>query len=191
MKRKTETYKTGEKALSQTQQKRLLEATHKIRDYTLLTLALALGTRRADIVRLQWDNIDEEERSVTYEEKKKGNKLHTAYVSTHTIQILRRWREFSGGQYVFPGEWSNQHLCSKTAYNIFNIALKQAGIIKEGEAHPFHALRATCIKNCRKAGWTTGQISTHVNDSKEVIEKHYEAPSRGEMQEIAENAKIA
>lgn len=174
-------YRTGEKALTPKQQELLIAASSSYREEVLFKLAMALGARRADIIRLRWDNIDLEQRSVTYLEAKKGESTHIAYLPESVIQILKRWRENTQGPYVFPGT-SDGHIASKTAYNVFNRAMERAGL---PTPWPFHALRATCIKNCQRAKWSPEETARHVNDSLTVIQEHYTTPSPEERKATA------
>lgn len=185
MKPKNQRYKTGEKALSPKQQEEVIAVLESYRDEVLIKLTLSLGCRRADIVRIEWSNVLFDENTIHYHERKKGDKLHTAFVSTEIMQMLKRHRRISTGRWLFPGERCNEHLSGRTAYNILSRAMKKAGLIKEDGCHPFHALRATCIKNSQRAGWSQQTTASHVNDDVRVIEKHYKVPSLSERKQAA------
>lgn len=179
-------YKTGEKALTPKQQEALIAASSSYLEEIFFKVELALGCRRADIIRLRWDNINLAERSITYLEAKKGDSTHTAYVSDNLITLLKRWRENTPGPYLFPGN-SEGHISSKTAYNIFNRAMKRAGL---PTPWPYHALRATAIKNCQRAGWSPEETASLVNDSLTVIQQHYTVPSMEERRAVAQEKPI-
>lgn len=186
-------YKTGEKSLTPKQIEKLIAALDSYRDETLIKLELALGCRRSDIVRIEWTHTNEESKSITYHEQKKGDRLHTAFVSDTIIQMLKRYRNLSQGKYLFPAikrDNSKGHLSDRTAYDIFNRAMKRAGIIQKNQCWPFHALRATCIKKCQSVGWSAEQTAAHVNDSVRVIQEHYTTPSLFERAKVAEENPI-
>ncbi len=184
-------YKTGEKALTPKQQGKLIIALESYRDEVLIKLEFALGCRRADIVRIEWANVNEEDNGITYHEKKKGDRLHTAFVSDDIIQMLKRHRGLSTGKFIFPGIKDRKgHLADRTAYDIFNRAMKRAEIITAQQTWPFHALRATCIKNCQRAGWSAEQTAAHVNDTVRAIQEHYTTPSMFEMAQVAKEKPI-
>lgn len=161
------------------------------RDEVLIKLELSLGARRSDIVRIEWGNVNEEDNGINYLEKKKGDGMHTAFVSNEIIQMLKRHRTLSTGKYIFPGIKDRKgHLSDRTAYDIFNRAMKRAGIIGPRQTWPFHALRATCIKNCQRAGWSAEQTAAHVNDTVRVIQEHYTTPSMFERAQVAKEKPI-
>lgn len=186
-------YKTGEKSLTPKQEEKLIKALDSYRDETLIKLELALGCRRSDIVRIEWANVNETDNGITYHEQKKGDRLHTAFVSDDIIQMLKRYRNLSQGKYLFPAikkDNAKGHLSDRTAYDIFNRGMKRAGIIGPNQCHPFHALRATCIKKCQRVGWTAEQTARHVNDSVRVIQEHYTTPSMAERAQVAKENPI-
>jgi integrase len=55
---------------------------------------------------------------------------------------------------------------------------------------PFHALRATCIKFCQRAGWRVEEVAKLTGDTIAVIQEHYSTPSESEMQEAIEKKAI-
>lgn len=179
-------YRTGEKALTPKDQGKLLGVIVKFFDEVLIKLTLALGCRRSDIVRIRWVNINFEEFCVSYMEKKKGNAIHTAYISKDMVLLLKKYRDIVKGPFLFPNQ-KNENKCidGKTAYNKFNRLMRKAGLIGLDDSHPFHALRSTCIKNCDRADWSKEEAAEHVNDSLEVIEYHYRTPSALERKEVA------
>ena len=179
-------YRTGEKALTPKQQELLISASSSYLEELFFKTALALGCRRADIIRLRWDNINLAERSVSYLEAKKGDSVHVAYIPESLVILLKRWRENTPGPYLFPGK-SEGHISSKTAYNIFNRAMGRAGL---PTPWPFHSLRATAIKNCQRAGWSPEATAILVNDTLQVIQQHYTIPSLEERRAIAQERPI-
>lgn len=181
-------YKSGEKSLTPKMQESLLSVISSYRDEMLIRLTLALGCRRSDIIRLEWSNIEYSENKITYHEKKKGDKLHYAFVSNDIIQRLKKYQTISTGKYVIPGRSNGGHLSSKQAYNIFNKGMRDAKLTDK--PWPFHSLRATCIKNCQKLGWTPLMTANHVNDRLSTIEEHYAVPSMSERQEAARDKPI-
>jgi len=187
---KAETYKAGEKALTPIQQKKLINSVERFRDEVLLRLALVTGARRSDIVRFEWGNVSETNFSITYLEKKKGDKPLTVFADKNIFTMLKKWREFSYGRFLFPGERGGAHLSSRTAYNILRAVMIQAGLLKKTENWPFHSLRATCIKNAQRAGWTMEETAAHVNDTIITIQKHYTVPSLPERQEVAQKKPL-
>jgi hypothetical protein len=75
---------------------------------------------------------------------------------------------------------------SRHAYNIFNQHLEKAGISKR----PFHSMRATAYKIAQERGWSPAMAADLLGDSFDVAQKHYDAPSVGEMQKAAKNMQF-
>ena len=51
-------------------------------------------------------------------------------------------------------------------------------------------MRSTFVKQAILKGWTMSQISDHIGDTQETVEKYYAVPSRGEMSEVAKNKEV-
>lgn len=185
-----ESYRSGQHSLTRDELDRVVQATDHYSDMVLLKLAVASGIRRGDIVRLRWDSVDfEHYRLSFYEQKKRRNR--SVYLSESLMRDLARLRKASSNDlYVFDGrsepKYGKGHMSDRKAYDVFNRALKKAGL----DGRPFHALRATCIKLCQLRGWTVSQSAEHVGDSIRVIEQHYMAPSDGEMRTAAREKPI-
>jgi integrase len=89
-------------------------------------------------------------------------------------------------EWLFPSpfkssRFTNAHVSSRHAYDILN---DQLDVIKIPR-RPFHSLRATCYKMCQKAGWEVRKACELLGDTQRVAEEHYNAPSTGDMKEIA------
>ena len=172
---------SGELALTRADYEKLLSACTCQEDRVLLMMAVSLGLRRSDIVRIRISNIDLESASLLYHEKKKGNRIRNVPISPKLVQELKILIK-------------NIPIAQKTvfsfkdrqAYNRFQSLCKQAGVPRR----PFHALRATCVKFCQAARWTPEQVSRLVGDSIRVIQLHYATPSIGEMSDVVKEKEI-
>jgi len=178
---------SGEKSLSAEQVHKLLDLTDTARDYALLLLAVDLGARRADLVSIEIPNINFETGAINYYENKK-RKWITRFVSPKTITALKRYlaTRKDAKRWLFPSEQTNtknKHINSKTAYNIFDKALKRIGLDKRG----IHTLRATCCKLKQTAGWTIQETAFHIDDKIDTVRKHYTTPSYSELEELAKS----
>jgi integrase len=169
-------YKTGEYALTPTEYDRLLEACSSIEDETLIKFTVATGLRRADVVRVELQNLDTDSGKVTFSEKKKGGRIRTIYVGPKLRQLLNKYlKTIPKNQKMLFG------FSERTAYNKLQRLCDIASIPKR----PFHALRATCMKRCQRAGWTPEQVVDLTGDTLRVIQEHYATPSSSEMQEVS------
>lgn len=190
MKSSKESYRTGEFALTDEETSKLLQETEDFTEHVFLKFAISTGIRRGDVVAIKWKDVELDQRRITFYEKKK-DRIKDVYVSQSLIQDLRRLKSIQKDEYyIFPGrseqKYGKGHISSRSAYNILQRNLKNAGI----EKRPFHALRATCIKMCQRRGWSEAQTAKHVGDTVRVIQEHYSTPSSGEMSAAAEQKSI-
>lgn len=182
--------KTGKHSLNFEQVKQLLSIIDNVRDEALLYLALDIGARREDIVRIKISDIDFKENLISYYQKKKGY-VHKAHIESKTNIILKKYLSTrkDNKRWLFPSGYKNStegHLSGRRAYAIYRKHLLNARIITEEENKPFHSLRSTCIKLKQKAGWIPTQTAEHIDDSLRVIESHYMTPTFDEMKKLSE-----
>ena len=183
-------YRTGRDALTDSEITLLLNHCTDLEDYTLLSLGIATGMRREDIVNVEQKDIREIQvpevsgpvLEVRYWEHKR-NRTWRGYVAGQAAQtILQLMNANRGHRWLFASPWNpKKHLSSKTAYNTFQRWLKKAKL----KPRPFHSLRATCIKQCQRKGWSIEQTMELVGDSWRTIQEHYMTPSEDELQETA------
>lgn len=171
---------SGEKALTSEQVKKLLSVIADINHRALIKLAISGGIRRSDIVSILSNNVNEQNLSVSFHQKKKKN-FHTVFVSQSVMNDLLAIMRINKSKWLFIGRKKDTHLSSRQAYNILRKYTQKAGL----PDIPFHALRATCIKICQVKGWSPMQTAKHVDDKMETIENHYLTPSIEERKETA------
>ncbi len=172
-------YKTGEFALTEKEYDAILDACDSTEDECLIKFTVATGLRRADVVRVERQNI--RNGKVTYSEKKKGGRIREIYIGPKLLQVLSKYEKTIPKEQKLLFRFSE-----RTAYNKLQHLCDIAGISRR----PFHALRATCIKRCQKAGWTPEQVVDLTGDTLRVIQEHYAVPSSGEMQEVSKQKEI-
>jgi integrase len=177
-------YRTGEYALTRKEYDKALAACQNLEDRVLIMVGCSIGLRRDDIIRLEWGNIDirdPENATVTYQEKKKGNRIRTVPIGPKLAQeltILRNTQpKTQKTVFSFKG---------RQAYNRFQKVCRIAGI----EGRPFHALRATAIKFMQAARWSPEQISEITGDTIRTIQEHYVTPSKSELAESAREREV-
>jgi integrase len=179
-------YRSGEKTLTPSQVEKLIEHITDLEDMALIQLALSTGIRREDIVKIKSRDIDLNRNTVTFYEHKK-RRTRTIPLQGRCVNTLAMWLKINRSPYLFPSRHSGKkHMSGKTAYNIFNRCLKRAGL----EKRPFHALRATTVKLCQKAGWSPEQTAEFIGDRVTTIQLHYSVPTPEEMKELAEQKPI-
>ena len=180
--------RTGEKALTEAQVKKLLRVVGRLDHEVLLRISIELGLRRADVVAIKQANIDLEGGWLSFNEKKKQSKIHRVPLSDSLAKKIEQYLHVVGkNEWLFPS-LSNQkkHIGDRTAWNILDFYLKKAKL----PPRPFHALRATCIKLCQRRGWSIEQVMKLTNDTFRTIKEHYDIPSEEEMAEAAKAKPI-
>jgi len=173
---------SGELALTRDEYEKLLSTCKSQEDRVLLMMAVSLGLRRSDIVKIRISNIDLESATLLYHEKKKGNRIRNVPLSPKLVQELRILIKS-----IPITQKTIFSFKDRQAYNRFQSLCKNAGVTQR----PFHALRATCVKFCQAAGWTPEQVSRLVGDSIRVIQLHYATPSIGEMSDVVREKEVA
>ncbi len=175
--------KSGQWALTPAEAELLFSVITHLENEALLSLAIATGMRREDIVAVKLQDLDLEAGLVRFWESKKRRSWR-AWVGGHTAKILAQHiRKLPRGTpWLFPSPWDpKEHLSSRQAYNILQKWLRKAGL----KERPFHALRATCVKVAQKRGWSIEQVMAQTGDSFRTIKEHYDTPSDDEMAQAA------
>jgi len=179
-------YTTGEKALTPEQVRVLFECkTMPLLEEGLLRLGINGGLRRGDIVEVKQADLRSEDNFLSYGERKK-KRTWQCYLTDETVKVLNQIRREYSSEWMFPGTNLKKHISSRGAYNILHRNLTRVGV----PVVPFHALRATCVKLCQRAGWTPEQTAKHIGDSIRVVQEHYATPSMLEMGEIMQTQRI-
>lgn len=198
-------YKTGEKSLVRKEAEAVIMAAKSYEDKLLVLIGFTIGPRRDDLVSIEIPNIDTKAGTLSYHEKKKGNRVKTVPMSDrliHELELYLTTHTSEGQKYLFPARQATsvkktkdpvtkeitgkervvcQHMSSKTAYNIFNGLCKLAGI---KTPIPIHAMRSTCIKLKQEEGWTIEQVAALVGDTVETVQEHYATPSAGQLAQL-------
>lgn len=175
-----ERYRSGEKALTRDEYLKILSVCDTFEDEIFIKFAVSTGLRREDFVSVKFQDIDFDNRLLSFYERKK-RRMRTIPIPADLCQLILKYKKIvpKGQDRVFP-------FSSRTAYNRLQELCKRAGIMPR----PFHSLRATCIKFCQASGWTIEQTASLVGDTIEVVQEHYMTPSFDELREIVEKKNI-
>lgn len=170
MKLKSDRYTTGQKALTESDLQKILDAVDCLEDELLIKLAVATGIRREDLMSIRIANINLEDETLTFHESKK-NRDRTIPISPSLVQLMKKfYKTIEKRELLFS-------ISGRTAYRRLNRLCRIAGIPER----PFHALRATCIKLAQARGWKMEQVASLTGDAIRTIEEHYATPSADEM----------
>jgi len=173
---------TGEQALTKEEYERLLTTADTGEKKLLLMIGAGLGLRRFDMSRIIVRNIDFENHTLVYLEKKKGDAPHTVPLPKKLEQELRIFvNDHNKGKNDRLFSVKDRQLC-----NWFYEMLQNANISKRG----IHSLRGTCVKLCQKQGWSIEQTAKLINDKVSTVQEHYSVPSASEMADCMRNKNI-
>jgi excisionase family DNA binding protein len=103
-----------ERILTDEEEVRLLGAASDRLRPILLAL-LHTGARRGEILGLTWADVDLEHRRLTFRKTKAG-KVRSVSVNSTLLEVLRRQRETTMGDLVFPGPRGQQMVSIQRAY---------------------------------------------------------------------------
>ncbi|NGX46776.1 MAG: Tyrosine recombinase XerD [Chlamydiae bacterium] len=149
--------------------------------YPIVTLAIATGMRRAEILNLTWGNVDFERSKIVLMETKNGDK-RIVPLSSHTKAILLSIREQSADVsfFVFPrqkGQKPQKPIDIRTAWEI---ALAKAEI----RDFKFHDLRHCCASYLLMNGASLAEISEVLGHRTLAMVKRYAHMSEGHAAKI-------
>jgi len=191
-------YTTGEDALRPAEWQKLIGVVDNLEDEVMLRLTVTKGFRREDIghgtikryrkrepvhitTGIKIENIDFEEKLLLYYESKK-DRYRNVPLNDEDITLINKLINSRGKQ-------KHEYLITysgRTAYRKLQEYCDKAGIRRR----PFHALRATCTKFCKTAGWSDEQVSKLTGDTIAVIQEHYRTPTTSEMAEVVMNKPV-
>ncbi|MDX8381824.1 MAG: tyrosine-type recombinase/integrase, partial [Ghiorsea sp.] len=120
-----------------------IDGTHVVKSALLLSAYVFL--RPGELRKLEWDDIDFENKKIRLpEDKMKMNEVHIVPLSSQAIAILRDVKPLTGrGRYVFPSIRTNLRPISN---NTVNVALRRLGYDKETmTAHGFRGMASTLL----------------------------------------------
>nr|HPM61103.1 tyrosine-type recombinase/integrase [Methanoregulaceae archaeon] len=82
-------YRTGEKALTRKEYDAILSVCGTLEDRVMMMLAVSLGLRRGDLVRVRVGNVDFKNHQITYLERKKGDRVRVVPLGQKLEQEIR------------------------------------------------------------------------------------------------------
>lgn len=169
-------YTVGQDSLTPLEYEKVCEACSSVEDEAMIKFAVATGLRREDLVNVERQNVNTDTGTVTFNEKKKGNRIRTTSIGPKLCNLLIKYQK------TIPKDQKKLFdFCGKTAYN----KLQSLCDIAKIRRRPFHALRSTCVKRCQASGWTPEQVCSLTGDTLRVIQEHYATPCDSEMKEVA------
>jgi len=123
----------------------------------LLMLVYSSGLRVSEVVALKKEHIDLS-RKVIYIRLGKGRKDRSTLLSQRAASFIEEYCDFYGiEKWLFPGQPPSRHLTIRSAQNIFDKAVRRAGITKK---ITIHGLRHTFATHLLESGTDIRYIQT-------------------------------
>ena len=143
--------------LSKEEISRILSMEKNPKHRLLLMLVYSSGLRVSEVVALRKEHIDIS-RKVIYIRLGKGRKDRSTLLSEKAAQFIKEYYNFFGiEKWLFPGCPSTRHLSIRSAQNIFDKAVRCAGITKK---ITIHGLRHTFATHLLESGTDIRYIQT-------------------------------
>lgn len=137
-------------------------------------LAILVGIRLNEQIRMQWADVDFEQGLLTLPQTKTGE-VQYAYLNEEAQTILRglqisHMNQGGCGPWVFPSKNPARHLDQRNFYaRVFVSAVKAAGL----EGVTWHTLRHTFASRLAMSGQTEGTIAALLRHSTTALVKRY------------------
>ena len=161
--------------------KRIIDAVDKnhsefirIRDKTIISLALSTGMRVTAIINLNIDDLNFDEKSINVIEK--GNKSRTITIGDNIIQLLKQWIVIRNEKFKNVNtnalliSQKNTRLTRQTVGDIVKKYTAEAGINKHITPHK---LRSSAATNLAAAGVSIQAIAKQLGHSNVSITQKY------------------
>jgi site-specific recombinase XerD len=122
---------------------RLVNAPDNLKHKALLYMVYGSGLRVAEVVRLLPKHI-ESDRMMLFVQAGKGHKDRYTLLAQSALDMLREyWKVFRPPHWLFHGRDPQQPMCVATAQQIYNQAVKKAGVRRIGGIHTLRHCFAT------------------------------------------------
>jgi site-specific recombinase XerD len=129
--------------LSQEEVVKILDTVDNVKHKTLLMLIYSAGLRVGESVRLRVEDIDSK-RKLIYLKGAKGKKDRYTILSDVALESLREYyKKYKPREYLFEGAEGRKHLAERSVQNVFERAVKIAGIRKRITVHSLRHSFAT------------------------------------------------
>lgn len=142
----------------------------------IIKAAVFTGLRAGDILRLKWNQVDLEKRTLTFYEQKKNNRERIKFLNNDMIDLLLEIKQNDllmqiEPEYIFLGPKTKNKPPSpvKCVRRAFNTALKEAKI----QDFHFHDLRHTSASHLIMRGASMKAVQEHLNHSSPTMTNRY------------------
>lgn len=113
--------------------------------YVAWKIMCRTGMRGADCLRLEYENIDWERKTLSFKMAKRRDLVITIPIRSDLFQLLKKLKGRSGKIFSFDGKWSEQVLTKRFGYYIRQ--LKGDEFVEGGSHTPRHSLNQIMLDN--------------------------------------------
>jgi integrase/recombinase XerD len=129
--------------LSEGEVRRLFGSLSNLKHKAMLMLVYSAGLRVGEVVRLHWEDLDEE-RGMMHIRGGKGKKDRYTILSGIVVQTLQRyWKVYQPREWLFEGESTGKPYSVRSAEQVFKKGARLAGISKDVSIHSLRHAFAT------------------------------------------------
>jgi len=123
------------KVISKEQIAMLINAIENTKHKTIIMLAYACGLRVSEVISLKVKHVDGQ-RKIILIEQAKGKKDRIVSLSPGMLIMLREYyKQYKPADYLFEGQFENEHLSSRSIQQVLQKAKEKAGIKQDGSMH--------------------------------------------------------
>jgi site-specific recombinase XerD len=129
--------------LSEGEVRRLFDNLYNLKHKSMLMLVYSAGLRVGEVVRLHWEDLDEERRMI-HIRGGKGKKDRYTILSGVVVKALQRyWKVYQPREWLFEGQEPGKSYSIRSAEHVFKKAAFKAGISKDVSIHSLRHAFAT------------------------------------------------
>jgi site-specific recombinase XerD len=153
------------------------------RDRLIFMLGISCGLRKSEISKLNWEDLDLDERKIKILDAK-GGKERVVYYSQELANVIEDYRKLSGNSSgaLVRGTFGKR-ITSCPMHRIIRRMYVESGIYREGLT--IHSLRHTYASNLRKNGVDLKVIKTLLGHSSLATTDRYLHVSSGDLKKAA------
>ncbi len=113
----------------------LINSIENVKHKTIIMLTYACGLRVSEVVSLRIKHIDGQRKTI-FIERAKGKKDRVISLNPNMLIMLREYyRQYQPKDYLFEGQFENEHLSERSMQQVIQNAKRKAGIIQDGSMH--------------------------------------------------------
>jgi len=144
-----------------------------LQDYAIIRFGVTSGMRAAELVALEWSNIEKTEAGYNATFTGKGNKVRTIQLEVEAVQVIRRAHKAKyGSMPTFSGPVFHSLTTDRMGKSGVHVRVKAiaeagkaAGILRQNLLVSTHVLRHTCATRLLDSGIDIYTVSRHLGHS--------------------------